>query len=277
MLEPYDDLADRWLRLAAGGSDQRSAGRRPGDLPPGRSPAQGRSHERWPTPSRCGCRFSTTRWRISCCRFRVGSRRPLLRDKILLRRAVEGVIPATTATRRKQAFATPIGAWLRGDLRPALTDLPRRRRACDGGVCSSPSVVSALLDEHLEGAPRPRRRPVDPDGARTLAAPARGDPGGDAIVKIAAISHLASPDAPTGAEKSLAALIECAGRPGSRNRRWLLPVRGVSDRRLEGFGRRGGEIREPRLLARSVGAAARCGPRPCATCAIGCRTRALAG
>jgi asparagine synthase (glutamine-hydrolysing) len=74
----------------------------------------------------------------------------LLRDKILLRRAVEGVIPQTAATRRKQAFATPIGPWLRADLRPALTDYlapgsVRRRGLFD------PSVVDALVAEHLAG------------------------------------------------------------------------------------------------------------------------------
>ncbi len=74
----------------------------------------------------------------------------LVRDKILLRRAVETVIPKTAATRRKQAFAVPIGAWLRGELREAATDLlspesVRRRNLF------SVEVVQELLAAHLEG------------------------------------------------------------------------------------------------------------------------------
>jgi len=73
-----------------------------------------------------------------------------LRDKILLRRAVDGIIPVTTATRRKQAFATPIGAWLRGDLRPALTDYLAPESVNRRGLFN-PSVVDALVTEHLGG------------------------------------------------------------------------------------------------------------------------------
>lgn len=72
----------------------------------------------------------------------------LLRDKILLRRAVEGMIPRTTATRRKQAFATPIGPWLRADLRPAAEDLlspdSLRRRGL-----FEPTTVRGLVDDHM--------------------------------------------------------------------------------------------------------------------------------
>jgi asparagine synthase (glutamine-hydrolysing) len=71
-----------------------------------------------------------------------------LHDKIVLRRAVESVIPATTSTRRKQAFATPIGSWLRGDLRPALTDYLAPESVQRRGLFN-PSVVEAFVAEHL--------------------------------------------------------------------------------------------------------------------------------
>jgi asparagine synthase (glutamine-hydrolysing) len=74
----------------------------------------------------------------------------LRRDKILLRRAVDGVIPQTTATRRKQAFATPIDAWLRADLRPAAEELLSPGSVRRRGLLH-PHAVATLLDEHFTG------------------------------------------------------------------------------------------------------------------------------
>jgi len=74
----------------------------------------------------------------------------LLRDKILLRQAVESIIPQTAATRRKQAFAVPIGAWLRGHLREAVTDLLSSASVRRRGLFS-PETVQGMLVEHLEG------------------------------------------------------------------------------------------------------------------------------
>jgi len=74
----------------------------------------------------------------------------LLRDKILLRRAVEGVIPQTAATRRKQAFATPIGPWLRADLRLAAEDLLSPESVRRRGLFE-PAAVSSLLGDHTAG------------------------------------------------------------------------------------------------------------------------------
>ena len=73
-----------------------------------------------------------------------------LRDKILLRRAVDGVIPETTANRRKQAFATPIGPWLHGDLRPAMTDYLSPESVRRRGLFRE-SVVETLVADHLGG------------------------------------------------------------------------------------------------------------------------------
>jgi asparagine synthase (glutamine-hydrolysing) len=71
------------------------------------------------------------------------------RDKILLRRAVEGLIPKTASTRKKQAFAVPIDGWLRGELRDAARDLLAEPRVKRGGLLA-PDRVSRLLDDHLE-------------------------------------------------------------------------------------------------------------------------------
>jgi len=74
----------------------------------------------------------------------------LFRDKILLRRAVENLIPRTTATRRKQAFAVPIDAWLRGSLREAVTDLLSEKSVEKRDLFES-EAVSGLVRDHLEG------------------------------------------------------------------------------------------------------------------------------
>jgi asparagine synthase (glutamine-hydrolysing) len=74
----------------------------------------------------------------------------VLSDKILLRRAVRGVIPVTAATRRKQAFATPIGAWLRRELAPAMGDLLLTDRFRRRGLFN-PAEVQRLCDTHLTG------------------------------------------------------------------------------------------------------------------------------
>jgi asparagine synthase (glutamine-hydrolysing) len=72
------------------------------------------------------------------------------RDKILLRRAVSGVIPHTTATRRKQAFATPIGPWLRAELRPAADELLSAASVRRRGLLR-PEVVASMVAEHMAG------------------------------------------------------------------------------------------------------------------------------
>jgi asparagine synthase (glutamine-hydrolysing) len=70
-------------------------------------------------------------------------------DKVLLRRAMEGVIPRTAATRRKQGFMVPIGAWIRGQLRVAVEDLLSSESVRDRGLFE-PKTVQRLLDEHFE-------------------------------------------------------------------------------------------------------------------------------
>jgi len=73
------------------------------------------------------------------------------RDKILLREVASGVLPKGGSLRRKRGFEVPIGAWLRGPLRPALTGLLSSPNLAGPGVLRA-SEVSRLVDEHLAGS-----------------------------------------------------------------------------------------------------------------------------
>jgi asparagine synthase (glutamine-hydrolysing) len=74
----------------------------------------------------------------------------LRRDKILLREVASGLLPEAGSLRRKRGFEVPIGAWLRGPLRPALTDFLSPPHLDGLGVLRA-SEVSRLVDEHLSG------------------------------------------------------------------------------------------------------------------------------
>ena len=149
MLEPYEDLAARWRRFAAADpmSGRLAADREiflPADLLP-KVDRMSMAHSleaRVPFLDNEVADFVLPLpGRLKATHFR---------DKILLRRAVEGLIPRTTATRRKQAFATPIGAWLRGDLKAAMMDHLSPESVRRRGLFSS-DVVNAIVGEHLDG------------------------------------------------------------------------------------------------------------------------------
>ena len=72
------------------------------------------------------------------------------RGKWLLRKAFADVLPAETASRSKQGFGLPIGAWLRTSLRTLLDDVVLSPTALDRGYLA-PAVVKALVHEHLRG------------------------------------------------------------------------------------------------------------------------------
>jgi len=74
----------------------------------------------------------------------------LRRDKILLRKVASNLLPKTGSLRRKRGFEVPIGAWLRGPLRQALTDQLSAAHVADTGVLRA-SEVSRLVEEHLAG------------------------------------------------------------------------------------------------------------------------------
>jgi asparagine synthase (glutamine-hydrolysing) len=73
------------------------------------------------------------------------------RDKILLREVASDLLPKAGSLRRKCGFEVPIGAWLRGPLRPALTDQLSAAQLADTGVLRA-SEVFRLVDEHLAGS-----------------------------------------------------------------------------------------------------------------------------
>jgi len=72
----------------------------------------------------------------------------LRRDKILLRKAAEQDLPPSAAARKKRGFEVPIGAWLRGPLRPALLDHLSSETIVRQGLLQ-PQSVGRLVDEHL--------------------------------------------------------------------------------------------------------------------------------
>jgi asparagine synthase (glutamine-hydrolysing) len=71
------------------------------------------------------------------------------RGKVVLKRAVEDLLPAEILKRPKHGFGVPLGEWFRGELRPMVEDtlLDRPRLA---GRLRLPAV-RALVDEHLAG------------------------------------------------------------------------------------------------------------------------------
>src|SRR3989442_12039261 len=70
--------------------------------------------------------------------------------KVILKRALAGLVPEEILRRPKKGFGIPVAAWIRGPLRPLFEDL-----FSDGSLRSSalfePAEARALLDSHLRG------------------------------------------------------------------------------------------------------------------------------
>jgi asparagine synthase (glutamine-hydrolysing) len=72
-----------------------------------------------------------------------------VRQKYLLRKAMEGKLPSVIVRRAKAGFNVPVGTWLRGPLRELLTDalspesLQRMR-------IFEPKAIHAMLDDHMD-------------------------------------------------------------------------------------------------------------------------------
>jgi len=71
--------------------------------------------------------------------------------KVLFRRVVEPWVPQAHLHRPKQGFSVPMADWLRGSLKPMLTDLVDSRQ-CRESPWINQSTVRRLVDEHLTGA-----------------------------------------------------------------------------------------------------------------------------
>jgi asparagine synthase (glutamine-hydrolysing) len=71
--------------------------------------------------------------------------------KYVVRRCMQGVLPAEVLRRRKLGFPVPVDAWCRRELGPALDDLVLGERARRRGLFE-PEYVDRLVREHRAGA-----------------------------------------------------------------------------------------------------------------------------
>lgn len=72
------------------------------------------------------------------------------RSKVILRRAMRGILPAEILDRGKMGFTAPVGAWLRGPLQPLFRDLVLSGRAEARGHIRR-AGAEAIFEEHLSG------------------------------------------------------------------------------------------------------------------------------
>jgi asparagine synthase (glutamine-hydrolysing) len=70
--------------------------------------------------------------------------------KFILKRAVEGLLPADILYRPKKGFGIPIAAWLKGQLNPLMHDLLDKKRLDEQGLFNS-GYVQTLITEHENG------------------------------------------------------------------------------------------------------------------------------
>ena len=70
--------------------------------------------------------------------------------KIVLKRALRGVLPDAILYRKKEGFSIPMKNWLRRELQPLMRDLLSRDRLVRRGVFE-PDEVARLMDEHVAG------------------------------------------------------------------------------------------------------------------------------
>jgi asparagine synthase (glutamine-hydrolysing) len=70
--------------------------------------------------------------------------------KVLLRRAMAGRLPSAVLRKPKEGFSIPMKHWLRGPLRPMMTELLSDRRVRERGYFV-PECAGAWMKDHLEG------------------------------------------------------------------------------------------------------------------------------
>jgi asparagine synthase (glutamine-hydrolysing) len=71
------------------------------------------------------------------------------KTKIILRKAMKEVLPQSVLTKPKQGFSIPLKHWLRGPLRPLMTDLLSTSAIRERGYFE-PQTISRWVDEHLQ-------------------------------------------------------------------------------------------------------------------------------
>lgn len=76
--------------------------------------------------------------------------------KWALKKAFEGKLPDNILYRKKMGFASPLDAWMRGDLKSQVSALPKSEALNDLGLISS-AGIQQLFDEH-QGAKRDHGR-----------------------------------------------------------------------------------------------------------------------
>src|SRR6185312_6786881 len=73
-----------------------------------------------------------------------------LAKKVLLRKAVEPLLPREVVHARKRGFSIPAAAWLRGELEPFAREVLAPETLRRQGFLR-PEVVTRLLDDHVAG------------------------------------------------------------------------------------------------------------------------------
>ncbi len=72
------------------------------------------------------------------------------RTKVILKRALRGIVPDDVLDRRKMGFNAPVDQWLRGELRDMSHDLLLSRRSLARGYFQR-AFVERMLREHAQG------------------------------------------------------------------------------------------------------------------------------
>jgi asparagine synthase (glutamine-hydrolysing) len=72
------------------------------------------------------------------------------KTKVILRKAMQHLLPEVSLTKPKQGFSIPMKHWLKSSLRPMLEDLLSEECLRRRGYFN-PAVVSAWIGEHLDG------------------------------------------------------------------------------------------------------------------------------
>lgn len=73
------------------------------------------------------------------------------RTKVIFRKAMQHILPPEIIEKHKQGFSVPIKHWLRGPLKPMMTDLLSPETIRSRGIFN-PHTVSQWVSEHLNGA-----------------------------------------------------------------------------------------------------------------------------